>query len=196
MKKTIYIYFMSYKRWILVATFLFSIGMAFGLTIGLAAPTGVAGFISEDIAALEELADLLASLPLALVAIIIFTKNASVLLLSFAFSPIFCLLPVLSLIFNGGIVGFISLIVSQEESIGFVLAGLLPHGIFELPAFILGQAAALSFGTGVMLALFRKGRRNQLLPGVKQDLRYLMIALALLLPAAIIETYVTPLLLT
>ena len=86
--------------------------------------------------------------------------------------------------------------VIQEESLGYLLAGLLPHGIFELPAFILGEAAALSFGTMAIVALFRKEGRNLLLPNLKQNSRYLMIALALLLPAAIIEAYVTPLLLT
>jgi stage II sporulation protein M len=97
---------------------------------------------------------------------------------------------------NGSILGVISVIVSQEKSVGFVLAGLLPHGIFELPALIMGEAAALSFGTVMILALFKKERRSLLLPSLKRNLRYLMVALALLVPAAIIETYVTPLLLT
>ena len=72
---------------------------------------------------------------------------------------------------------------------------MLPHGIFELPAFIMGEAAALSFGAMAVLVLFKKKRRDLLLPNLKQNLRYLMVALALLVPAAIIETYVTPLLL-
>lgn len=159
-------------------------------------PASSASLVSEEIAVFKELGRLLASLPLALVVVIIFTKNASVLLLSFALSPIFCLLPILTLIVNGWLLALVSVIVSQEKSPGFVLAGLLPHGIFELPALILGEAAALSFGTVAMLALFKKERRNLLLPNLRQNLRYLMVALALLLPAAIIETYVTPLLLT
>ena len=183
---------MSYKRWIFIAIFLFGIGLVFGL----ATPTGVASLISQVIAALKELGRLLASLPLALVVVIIFIKNASVLLLSFALSPIFCLIPILTLTVNGWLLAFVSVIVSQEKSVGFVLAGLLPHGIFELPALIMGEAAALSFGTVMILALFKKERRSLLLPSLKRNLRYLMVALALLLPAAIIETYVTPLLLT
>jgi len=86
--------------------------------------------------------------------------------------------------------------VIQEKSLGFLLAGLLPHGIIELPAFIIGEAAALSFGAMVILVLFKKKERSQLVPSLKQNLRYLMIAFALLIPAAIIETFVTPLLLT
>ena len=102
----------------------------------------------------------------------------------------------MALTVNGWLIAFVSAAVVQEESLGFVLAALLPHGIFELPALILGQAAALSFGTAAMLALFRRGGENRLIPSLKQNLKYLLLALALLLPAAIIEAYITPLLLT
>ena len=183
---------MSYKRWIFIAILLFGIGIVFSLTT----PTGITSLLAEDIAALEELGELLASLPLALTALFIFIKNASVLLLSFVLSPIFCLVPILALTVNGWVLAFVSSMVIQEESLGYLLAGLLPHGIFELPAFILGEAAALSFGTMAIVALFSKEGRNLLLPNLKQNSRYLMIALALLLPAAVIETFVTPLLLT
>ena len=121
--------------------------------------------------------------------------NASVLLLSFVLSPIFCLVPVLALAVNGWLLAFVSAKVVQERSLGFVLAGLLPHGVFEIPAFILGEAAAFSFGAMAILALFKKGGGKLLLPGLKQNLKYLLIAFAVLLPAAIIETFVTPLLL-
>ena len=183
--------YMSYKRWIFIATFLFGIGLVFGL----AAPPSIASLLSEDIAALKELGDILAPFSI-FTAIFIFLKNVSALLISFIFSPIFCVTPILALTANGWLLAFVSTMVIQEKSLGFVLAGLLPHGIFELPALILGQAAALSFGTMAVLALFKTERRNLLLPGLKKNLTYLMVALALLLPAAIIETYVTPLLLT
>jgi stage II sporulation protein M len=72
---------------------------------------------------------------------------------------------------------------------------LLPHGVFEIPAIIIGEAAALSFGAMVIMALFSPKRRSQLLPNLKQNLKYLLLAFILLVPAAIIETFVTPLLL-
>ena len=183
---------MSYKRWILVAIVLFGVGLA----LGLITPVGGVSPLSEDIVALSELSDILFSLPPPLMAIFIFVKNASALLLSFALSPILCIVPAATLILNGGVLAFVSTMVIQEKSLGFLLAGLLPHGIIELPAFIIGEAAALSFGAMVILVLFKKKERSQLVPSLKQNLRYLMIAFALLIPAAIIETFVTPLLLT
>jgi len=183
---------MSYKRWILVAIGLFGIGLVLGLVV----PAGSTHFFSEEIAALGELGEVLFSLPRPLMAIAIFAKNALALLLSFALSPIFCIVPAVTLILNGGLLAFVSTMIIEEKSLSFVLAGLLPHGIIELPAFILGEAAALSFGAMAVLVLIKKRERNQLLPSLKQNLKYLMIAFALLLPAAIIETFITPLLLT
>ncbi len=182
---------MSYKKWIFIAILLFGIGLAVGLTT----PTSVINLLFEDVTALQELSNILIPFRF-LTVILILAKNVSVLLLSFALSPFFCLVPILALTVNGWLLAFVSAAVIQEKSLGFVLAGLLPHGIVELPAFILGEAAALSFGATAILALFKEERRNLLLPSLKQNLRYLMVALVLLVPAAIIEIYITPLLLT
>ncbi len=182
---------MSYKRWLFVAAFLFGIGMA----IGLAMPASIPDLLAEDLTALRELSALLGPFQVS-TAIFIFLKNVSALLFSFLFSPILCLSPILALTLNGWLLSFISVSVIQQESLGLLVAGLLPHGIIEIPALIIGEAAALSFGALAMTALVSKKRRNLLLPGLKRNLRYLIIAFILLLPAAIIETYVTPLFLT
>ena len=180
---------MSYKRWLLVAIGLFSIGLVLGLTT----PIDVTDLPAEDVT--DELVDLLASLPQSTLFVFIFIKNVSAVLISFVFSPIFCLAPVMALTLNGWLIGLVSTIVIQEKSLGYLLAGLLPHGILELPALIMGEAVALSFGTTLILSLFKEERRRLLLPNLRKNLRYLIIALTLFLPAAIIETYLTPLLL-
>lgn len=183
---------MSYKRWIFVAIFLFGIGLVFGS----ATPPSMASLILKDIGdILKEISGIVVPFS-ALTVIFIFIRNVSALLLSFALSPIFCLVPILALTINGWLIAFVSTAVIHEESLSYLLVGLLPHGIIEIPAFIIGEAAALSFGAMVILALFKKERRKLLLPHLQQNLKYLVIALVLLLPSAIIETYVTPLLLT
>ena len=181
---------MIYRRWVFIAVLLFG----FGLALGLATPGNIASS-TFDIAKLAELSSFLVPFSV-LTAIVIFFKNVSALLISFVLSPILCLMPILALVFNGWLIAFVSGTVIQEKSLGFLLAGLLPHGIIELPAFILGEAAALSFGTVVMSALFKKEKASLLLPNLKRNLRYLVIAWVLLLPAAVVETYITPLLLT
>ncbi len=183
---------MRYKLWILIAVGLFVVGIVAGLIISATMPAGIVDLFSEELSALEELGTIFVPFQ-ATTAVFIFFKNVSALLFSFIFSPILCLLPILALVLNGSLLSFISVIVVQEESLGFILAGLLPHGIFEIPALIIGEAAALSFGAMVIIALISRKRRSQLLPNLKQNLKYLLLAFALLVPAAIIETFVTPL---
>jgi len=183
---------MSYKKWIFIAIGLFAIGIA----LGLAMPANIASdLLTEDLAAIEALASILGPFQVTTV-LIIFLKNVSALLVSFLFSPLLCLIPILALTVNGWLLSFVSVIIVQEESLGLLLSGLLPHGIFELPALIIGEAAALSFGAMTIVTLIVKSKRSQLLPNLKRNLKYLGIACVLLLPAAIIETYVTPLFLT
>ena len=179
---------MSYKRWVFIAILLFAVG----LISGLVTPASITSLIFEDIAAIDEFGGMLASLPTILAVIVIFVKNVSVLLLSFVLSPIFCLMPIMALTVNGWILAIVSAAVVEKESLGLVLAALLPHGVIELPAIMLGEAAALSFGMIATLSLFKKEKRGLVLPNFRQNIKYLMIALALLLPAAIIETYITP----
>ena len=179
---------MSYRRWILVAVGLFAIGVAFGLAM----PDDIGSPFAGDLAVLEELANILGPFKIT-TAIFIFLKNVSALVFSFIFSPLLCLLPILALTVNGWLLSFVSVAVIRQHSVGLLLASLLPHGIFELPALIIGEAAALSFGTMALVALISKEKRGQLLPNLRQNLRYMILAFALLLPAAIIETYITPL---
>jgi len=182
---------MSYKWWVLIAVCLFVLGMV----LGLAVPGGTdSTFFSEELEAFEQLASMLTPFTVTMV-LFVFLKNVMVLLLSFMFSPLLCLLPAGALLVNGGLLSFVSAIIIQEKSLGFLLSGVLPHGIFEIPAIIIGEAAALSFGFAVITALISRGSRKLLFPKLRQNLRYLVIACALLAVAAVIETYATPLLL-
>ncbi len=179
---------MSFKWWVLIATCL----LALGIITGLVLPANIATLLEQELANLEELGAALEPSQVS-TAIFILIKNILALLLSFIFSPVLCLLPALSLVVNGWLLSLVSVIIIQEESLGFLLAGLLPHGIFELPALIIGEAAALSFGVTVMRALIPKGKKL-LIPKLKKNLKCLALACILLVPAAIIETYITPLL--
>jgi stage II sporulation protein M len=185
---------MRYKLWVLIASGLFVIGLAIGLAISASMPASIVGLLSEELSALEQLGNIFAPFQVTTAAFI-FLKNVSTLLFSFIFSPILCLLPILALAFNGLLLSFVSVLVAQEASLGFVLAGLLPHGVFEIPALIIGEAAALSFGATAILALIYREKRNLVLPNLKKNVKYLLLAFVLLIPAAIIETFVTPLLL-
>ena len=181
---------MKYRDWLFIAIALFVVSIIGGWL----KPDSITSLLADDIASLVELSGLLLSLPPVVTALLIFLKNSLSLLTSFALSPLLCLTPILALAFNGALLGAISAAIIERESVGLLLAGILPHGIIELPAFIIGEAAALSFGSLAIVSLFKKEARDSLWPHLKRNLRYLVIALALLVPAAFIEAFITPLL--
>ena len=179
---------MRYRWWVIVAVVLFGAGIAFGLSAPAAGGDGLSG----DLGALEELARFITALPPWAMFLLIVFKNVTALLFSFVMGPFLLLVPLFSLALNGWVIGAVAGSVVAEHSIGYLLTGLLPHGILELPAFVMGQAASLSFGATAMLAVFRADRRGQFMPSLRLNLRYLAIACILLIPAALIEALVTP----
>ncbi len=167
-----------------------------GIIIGLVTTPDVSESTIGDISDLAEFGEFLTTLPDWGVSIVILFKNISALLISYIFSPFFCLVPIAALLLNGWLIGYISTVVLQEESLSYLLSGLIPHGILEIPAFLFGEAVALSLGSTIIISIFNKEKRNQLIPHFRQNLKYLAIALVILIPAAIIEAYITPTLLT
>jgi len=181
---------MRYRWWIVITIALFGVGIAFGL----ADPLNLASLLSDELVYLGELGGILVPFTFTMF-IFIFIKNVVTLLFSFIFSPLLAIIPVVTLLLNGWLLGLVSAMVTEQQSLGYVLAGILPHGVIELPALFIGEAAALSFGIMAVMALFKKEKRGLFLPSLRQNLRYLGLALVLMLPAAAIETYLTPLLL-
>jgi stage II sporulation protein M len=182
---------MNYRKWLIISTVLFVIGLLLGLII----PTEGAGLFLEEAAALDEMAGIIAPFPQVVVFLFILLKNLSVIVLSFVLSPLLCIFPVITLVLNGGVIGLVSAIFMEEESLLFLLTGLLPHGIFELPALIMGEAVALSFGIAVLRGIFGKDKQDKIKSNLKSNLKYLAISAGLFLTAAIIETFLTPVLL-
>lgn len=179
---------MTYRWWLLVAAFLFIAGLLWGLTLPVEGENALTG----ETAALGELAEVIVSLPPAVMFLVIFLKNISVVVISVLLGPVLLLFPVFALIINGGIIGQASIFVVAEKSAAFLLAGILPHGIIELPALIMGEAVALSFGSAMILGIFSREKKKLILPNIRSNVKYLLISLSLLLVAAIIETFITP----
>ncbi len=182
---------MTFKTWLVIVITLFTVGIVWGLST----PSGSPGAFSEETSALQELARIIAKLPAWAMFGFILLKNISAVLFSFVLSPLFLVVPIVSLLMNGWLIGAVANTVVAEQSIGYLLAGLLPHGVFELPALFIAQAAALSFGVAAMRAVFDTSKREELTITLRMNLKYLGISAVLFLPAALIETFVTPLLL-
>lgn len=137
----------------------------------------------------------LLSMPPIFIMVGIFLNNAFVSLLFLVLGLAFGILPVLFIAFNGYIVGVISHIVAQEKSPLFIVLALLPHGIVELPMVFLSAGIGLRLGHQVFSALM--GRTTEIKKEFKEGLRfYFRWILPFLFLAAIVETFITPLILS
>lgn len=93
----------------------------------------------------------------------------------------------------GGVIGSVGYVVDNVALI--FLLGIVPHGVFELPALILSFAMGIYLCKKVTWVLFKKER--VLLKIVMKNcmMMYIGVVIPLLALAAIIEAYLTPCLL-
>ncbi|HID20043.1 MAG TPA: stage II sporulation protein M [Methanophagales archaeon] len=112
--------------------------------------------------------------------VVIFLNNAFTCFLDILLGPLLGIFPLFSIILNGGLIGWFA----HEEGL-IVFLAIVPHGMFEIPAFLISAAIGLKLGRE---ALKRKEERH-----LKDELRnalrvYLILILVLLLIAALIES--------
>lgn len=109
----------------------------------------------------------------------------------------FLFLPALPLLANAVIIGgVLALVAGNGVSIGrMVLFGLVPHGIFEIPALMISIAAGLWLCRNMCRMILKRPSAaplEELLPCLLR--LFLLTVLPLLVIAALIEGYITPLL--
>lgn len=130
-------------------------------------------------------------------AVALFFNNtrATTLSILYGFIP-YAYLPALSLGTNSVMIGlFAAVFANAGESLFYYMMGLLPHGIFEIPAMI------LSIACGIYLCeTITENRRHKKSGIVREAIAnilpvYFTIILPLLVLAAIVEAYLTPVIL-
>jgi uncharacterized membrane protein SpoIIM required for sporulation len=112
--------------------------------------------------------------------VVIFLNNAFTCFLNIITGPLIGIFPLFSAVINGGLLGWLA----HEEGL-FVFLVVVPHGIFELPAYFLSVAIGLKLAREVLKP---KGER-QLRITLGESFRvYLRLIVPLLIIAAIIES--------
>ena len=124
-------------------------------------------------------------------ALALFGNNLRAMVLStlYGFIP-FLYLPALSMGVNAILLGMVASSVSGQWLL--LAAGILPHGIFELPALCLSLAAGLCLCQNINRYI-RKNEKGFMKPLLLNILRVTgLVVIPLLVFAAIMESYVTP----
>jgi stage II sporulation protein M len=175
-------------RNLILATGIFFVSLVLGALIG---QNTVEELMRQLGAALEPLAST-GNLSILLV-LIIFINNA-IKALGLVFLGILLGLPPLFLVgLNGFILGGLGSVLESAKGWPYVMASFVPHGVIEIPVVLLAAALGLTVGMESLKWLVRRESRvkSQLSDSLRVYLRWILPGLAV---AAIIEVFVTPLL--
>jgi uncharacterized membrane protein SpoIIM required for sporulation len=112
----------------------------------------------------------------------------------FSFSVLGVLLYMVNISLIGGVFALFNLVGMQPWPI--FIAGVVPHGIFEIPALMIGTAAALYIGVVLVTPQTGKSMGEVILELLADWAKiFLGLVVPLLAVAAVIEAYITPVLL-
>lgn len=125
-----------------------------------------------------------------LLALQLFLNNLETCVLLFISGAIVGIVTLLILSFNGIIIGGILQVVRGKTDLLVMLASILPHGVFELPAVLVSSTLGLMLGRAMMLELAGQGDASaQAMYLGSLFVRYVVPFIAF---AACIEAFITP----
>jgi stage II sporulation protein M len=126
-----------------------------------------------------------------LIMLIIFLKNLIACAMSVLLGLGFGLVPLLVLTTNGIMIGIVSYFIVHKQGVLYLLAGIVPHGIIELPTILLG--ISIGFRLGYLLVFTLLGEKVDLTKETRIAVYFLIKwFVPLLFLAAAIETFITP----
>ena len=174
-------------RHLILATCIFLVSLVLGTLIG---QNTIDGIMREFGAVLQPLGST-GNLSILLL-LIIFINNAIKALGMIFLGILLGLPPILFVGLNGFILGGLGSALESANGWRYAIASFLPHGVIEIPVILLATALGLTVGMESLKWLIRRESRvkSQLSDSLKVYLRWILPALAV---AAIIEVFVTPL---
>lgn len=123
--------------------------------------------------------------------IFIFLNNSVKSLLVILLGFFFGIFPFLFITINGLMIGLIIFETGRTYGVPFVLASILPHGVLEIPLIALSTAIGIRIGYEMMRKVGSRGSiRAETMRGIRV---FALIILPLLLLSAMVEAFLTPL---
>ncbi len=186
MKDIEYLY--SLRKYVLIVTDIFILSLIVGLLVSVKNPA-----LSENyLETFKESFGWIKTLNPLVIMLLIFLNNALKSMLALVLGVGLGVIPVLFVAGNGIILGMLADTISRHLGTVFVAAALLPHGIIEVPAILISAGIGLRLGHKMYPSLM--GMKTD----IKKELRegmgfYMRVIVPLLFAAAMIETFVTPL---
>ena len=182
------------RSWLLLATSLFILSYTFSFMSLTREPQLFALFEEKAIPFIRELGDLVFSGNPFIGCFILFTHNLTISLQVIILGIILGIPSLFSTLGNGTMLGAVAALLAQEGIIPlhFFIFGILPHGIFELPAFLISAAFGLKLGYHIVFPLPDQGRKATLKQIFNEIKNALPLIISMLAIAALLEVFVTP----
>ncbi|MDD3933800.1 stage II sporulation protein M [Methanoculleus sp. UBA303] len=120
----------------------------------------------------------------------IFINNLSTCALLFLGGASFGVVTVLILTANGLLIGAVAELVRQQQGLLFIAAALVPHGIFEIPSFLIAGGLGLLLGQELIAEWH--GRGDAAAGAWSLARLFLRVVVPLLAVAAVVEAFITP----
>nr|WP_321420595.1 stage II sporulation protein M [uncultured Methanomethylovorans sp.] len=179
-------YIKDIRREIWFISILFVLSMAIGYVVAIMYP----GMVMQSLEELEGVVELLKNLSPIQIMFLIFLNNALKSLLILVLGIGFGIVPLLFIAYNGYFLGIFSHKILMEQSLLYLMGGLLPHGIIEIPMVVISAAIGIRLGLKGLASL--KGEqvdlKEELITGIKFFFYWIM---PLLFIAAVVETFIT-----
>ena len=121
----------------------------------------------------------------------LFFNNFEACILLFLGGASFGILTIFIMSLNGIVIGAIMEIIHKDHSAVFVAAAILPHGIFEIPAFIIAGALGILLAQSLIAEWY--GGADTAADAQKMAKTFLLWVLPLVAVAACVEAFITPL---
>lgn len=189
-----------YRGYLVAATVLFMLGLLLGIAAAVFYPELIQQAFAQVEEQLRSLGEDIFSNQLGQGIGILFLHNLRALGLIAILGLVLGIYPVFAMLLNGLIIGVVGAVAVPATSLAAFLAGIIPHGILEIPAILIGAAVGLRLG---LAPLFNRKNSPFAAPrpnawqGYRREFaaaaRVLLICAVLLVFAAVIEVAITPL---
>jgi stage II sporulation protein M len=120
----------------------------------------------------------------------LFANNLQACILLFLGGASFGILTIFIMSLNGIVIGAIMEIVHKDHTPLFVAAAILPHGIFEIPAFILAGALGILLAQSLITEWYGGG--DTAVDARRFGRLFVLYVLPLVAVAACVEAFITP----
>jgi len=185
------------RHYLIFGAILFFAGMVVGGT-----NTDLSDYLRGQIAGLGELANRIdnSAHPTLYMFLFIFLNNAIKSIVIMYLGIAFGIVPIFFLVVNGMVLGFLFTHIAQQEGAGTlvhsIVAGILPHGIIEIPAIIVACAYGMKYGTLSLRSITslitrKRGAGAEFERFTARTVPVMVLLTVSLLVAAVIESTVT-----